>query len=276
MVFRIRFFSTLFCLALGLFPVAGHSQESQGWVQGLHSRARLISGDRKGAEWLAGFEIALDPGFKTYGRSPGVSGLPRRFDWSGSVNVKAVDIRWPAPTRSEDATGVSFVYHDAVLLPVLVEAADPEKPVRLALHVEYGICKDICIPASADLSQVLGTPPSQQAAIEAVLRTKVPRQQEIGAKAEPSILSVEPGARDVAGFTAHLKAPAGSAPTLFAEGPDGWYFSTSEPDAQNRVAVKLEEKPADATGPVSLRLTVVAGEKSAESTVRLDANGKPR
>jgi hypothetical protein len=75
---------------------------------------------------------------------------------------------------------------------------------------------------------------------------------------------------------AHVNAPAGTTPTLFAEGPEGWYFSTSLPDSQNRFAVKLEEKPAGATGPVSLKLTVVAGEKSAESTVRLDANGMPR
>jgi DsbC/DsbD-like thiol-disulfide interchange protein len=245
-------------------------------VQGLHSRARLISGDRKDAEWLAGIEIALDPGFKTYWRSPGDSGLPPRFDWSGSENVKSVDIRWPAPTRSEDATGVSFVYHDAVLLPVLVEAVDPKKPVKLALHVEYGICKDICIPASADLSRLLGTPPSQHAAIEAVLRTKVPRLQEIGANGEPAILSLDPGAEEVPGFTAHLAAPGGTKPALFAEGPDGCYFSTSQADSENGVAVKLEEKPAGATGPVSLKLTVVAGEKSSESTVRLDANGKPR
>ena len=59
-----------------------------GWVQGLHSRARLVSGGRRANGWLAGIEIALDPGFQDLLAQPGRSGLPPRFDWSGSENVK--------------------------------------------------------------------------------------------------------------------------------------------------------------------------------------------
>jgi DsbC/DsbD-like thiol-disulfide interchange protein len=190
--------------------------------------------------------------------------------------VKSVDVRFPAPSRSEDAAGVSYVYHEAVLLPVLVEPEDPTKPVHIALSVEYGICKDICIPARAELTRDLGTPPSSQADIDAVLRTKVPRKQEIGAGGELTIRAIEAGSPDTKGFTALVSAPAGTSPQLFVEAPEGWYFSTSPPDARNQIAVTLDEKPAGAESPVAVTLTLVAGEKSVESTVGLDGNGKPR
>ena len=43
-----------------------------------------------------GIEIRLDPHFKTYWRTPGDIGLPPSFDWSGSENVRSVEVRWPA------------------------------------------------------------------------------------------------------------------------------------------------------------------------------------
>ena len=88
---------------------------SRAFIRG----ARLIAGGQQGGSWLAGIEITLDPGFKTYWRNPGDSGLPPRFDWSGSENVAGVDVRWPAPERHEDAAGVAYVYGDEVVLPVL-------------------------------------------------------------------------------------------------------------------------------------------------------------
>src|SRR4051812_49890554 len=41
----------------------------------------------------AGVEIRLAPGWKTYWRYPGDSGLPPRFDFSQSRNVKSINVR---------------------------------------------------------------------------------------------------------------------------------------------------------------------------------------
>ena len=46
---------------------------------------------RGGDVHRAGIEIRLAPGWKTYWRYPGDSGVPPRFDFSGSRNVKSVD-----------------------------------------------------------------------------------------------------------------------------------------------------------------------------------------
>ena len=80
--------------------------QASGWDEGFHSRARLVSGGTDQGRMLAGIEIVLDPGFKTYWRNPGESGLPPRFDWSGQHECAAVELKWPAPHRTEDAAGV--------------------------------------------------------------------------------------------------------------------------------------------------------------------------
>lgn len=148
-------------LALALLlaaPLPLRAQTPPAWVPGLHFRARLIAAGPEGGGRLAGIEIALDRGYKTYWRSPGEAGLPPQFDWSASTNAAVIDILWPAPRRHQDAGGVANVYDDRVVLPVRVRPADPKKPVVLHLALDFGICKEICIPARADLSVELPRP----------------------------------------------------------------------------------------------------------------------
>ena len=45
-------------------------------------------GGADNGELLAGVQIRLEPGWKTYWRTPGDSGVPPSFDWSGSKNLK--------------------------------------------------------------------------------------------------------------------------------------------------------------------------------------------
>ena len=275
MAFMFRAASAAFFLILSLAPIAAQSPQPSASIQGFHSRARLISGGLQGNHWLAGVEITLDPGFKTYWRNPGDSGLPPRFDWSGSENVAGAEVRFPAPYRHEDAAGVAYVYGKKVLLPVLVKAKDPGKPVKLVLSVEYGVCKDICIPARADLSLGLTEDGPGRSAIEAAL-AKVPVPQALGAQGDLSVLAVEPVKQDKPAYTVTIRAPSGAKPALFAEGPENWYLSTSLPDDANRFTVTVEEKPKDAAGSVPLRLTLVAGGKSVETELSLDAGGPAR
>jgi hypothetical protein len=98
----------------------------------------------------------------------------------------------------------------------------------------------------------------------------------LGAQADLSVLSVEPVVQDKPTFSVTVRAPEGAKPSLFAEGPENWYLSTSLPDDANRFTVVVEEKPKDASGPVPVRLTLVTGGKSIETEVSLDGNGQPR
>lgn len=275
MAFMLRAASVAIFLILSFTAIVAQTSKPSASNQGFHSRARLISGGQQGDVWLAGIEITLDQGFKTYWRNPGDSGLPPRFDWSGSENVAGTEVRFPAPYRHMDVAGVAYIYGKKVVLPVLIKAKDARKPVKLVLSAEYGVCKDICIPAHAILTLDLIQDGPDRDAIEAAL-AKVPRPQALGAQADLSVVSVEPVIQDKPAFSVTVRAPEGAKPSLFAEGPENWYLSTSLPDDANRFTVIVEEKPKDASGPVSLRLTLVAGGKAIETEISLDGNGKPR
>jgi DsbC/DsbD-like thiol-disulfide interchange protein len=272
----LRFVWAAAALAAGLLPSAARPDDASPWKEGFHSRARLISGGVENGRLLAGIEIVLDQGFKTYWRTPGESGLPPRLDWTGTSNVSATDIRWPAPRRMEDAGGVVYGYGDRVILPVLVTPEDAGAPARLNLVAEYGVCKDICIPARAELELTLSGDGSHRASIEQALAA-VPRQQPLGAEGTPSILAVTPVSGDKPGLAVEVRVSPGAKPSLFAEGPEDWYLSPSAGTQKgNRFIVTVDERPKEASGPVSLRFTLVADDAAIETEVRLDAGLQPR
>lgn len=257
---------------------AGYAQEASPWTEGHRSRVRLVAGGADGGGQVAGVEIALDPGFKTYWRNPGEAGLPPAFDWSKSTNVGAIEVLWPAPSRSEDGGGVSYGYQGQVLFPVRIRAQDPAKPVSLALKIDYGVCKDICIPAQAELSLNLPAKASAStpSAIEAAL-ARVPTPQPLNADAELAVLGVEPAtSAGKPGLAVTVRTPPDSKPNLFVEGPDSWFLlaapqATAADAGGKAFLVDVLERPRDAAGPIDLRFTLVAGDKAVETTTSLDA-----
>jgi DsbC/DsbD-like thiol-disulfide interchange protein len=136
-------------LSLALAPLAAPA----AWAQVMpHYKAELLSGGRRGDQRLAGLRLRLDPGWKTYWRMPGDSGVPPQFDWSGSKNLGAVDVEYPLPHRFTDAAGDAIGYHDEVVFPLSLAPADPAQDVELALTLFFAICKDICIPRTEHLA----------------------------------------------------------------------------------------------------------------------------
>ena len=268
--------SAMVGLVLAAAALAG---EASPWFQGHHSRARLVAGGADGAARLAAIEIALDRGFKTYWRHPGESGLPPAFDWSASENVAMAEVLWPAPTRFEDAGGVSYGYANGVVFPVRFTRGDPGKPVHLVLKLDYGVCKDICIPAHAELALA---PSDRDAAPERALieeaMARVPKPTPIRANQVFAINNVEPnqGIRDQLVLTAYT--PKGAAPRLFVEAPEGWYFGDAEPMklingadyAFGTYIVRILERPRELPAKIELRLTLVADHAAIETTALLD------
>ncbi|MBL9053234.1 MAG: hypothetical protein JNN02_05845 [Tabrizicola sp.] len=143
----------LFALALG--PAQATTQDDVLFAQ-------LVPGwTTETGKRMAGLDLTLAPGWKTYWRSPGEAGIPPSFDWSMSENVKSVRIHWPVPTVFESAGMMTIGYHDRVVLPLEVTPVDPALPVRLDVSVDLGVCDKICIPAHVQLEAGLpvdGTP----------------------------------------------------------------------------------------------------------------------
>jgi DsbC/DsbD-like thiol-disulfide interchange protein len=88
------------------------SASASAWDADVHAEARLIAGSMiktaDAAYLRAGVEIKLDPGWKTYWRDPGDSGVPPTLDFTDSANVKSVTVLWPAPARFPDGARRKF------------------------------------------------------------------------------------------------------------------------------------------------------------------------
>jgi len=159
-----------FLIGLSLAAVSAEA-EASGSVPADRPAARLFQATTLDGAWTAGLDITLAEGWKTYWRVPGESGIPPQFDWSGSTNLKSVTIGWPAPRRFRDAAGETIGYANRIVFPLRAEPVDAAKPIELALSLFYGVCKDVCIPAAADLKLELSLASSANAADQALLES---------------------------------------------------------------------------------------------------------
>lgn len=116
------------------------------------SSLRLLNAGMESGEWKAGIEITMKPGWKTYWRVPGESGVPPQFDWKQSGNAQNVQVEMPVPKRFRDNNGEGIGYQGVVVFPVNVKPEDAGKPVRLSLQAFYAVCNDICVPVQAEVS----------------------------------------------------------------------------------------------------------------------------
>src|SRR6202163_802521 len=148
----LGFAAALFASSLA---IQARAQDASPWQRDGHSAVRLLAGSRSGAVLLGGIAFQLQPGWKTYWRTPGDSGVPPRFDFSKSDNIDAITVLWPAPTKVDHgAGGHSLGYHDQVVLPLRIVAKNADKPVMLRADINYAVCEKLCIPveASAELA----------------------------------------------------------------------------------------------------------------------------
>lgn len=127
----------------------------QPWVGATNSKLRMFGGMAKtadGEQPMAGIQLRMDDGWKTYWRNPGDSGVPPQFNWSGSTNLKEARVLYPAPHRFADANSTAIGYSGEVIFPVKLIAERPGEPIELKLAFEFGLCKSLCIPNDAKLS----------------------------------------------------------------------------------------------------------------------------
>lgn len=261
--FRNLFGSLLAAALLAGFaggPAA--AQDASPWVTDQHSSVRLIAGSRTDGVLLGGIAFQLQPGWKTYWRNPGDSGVPPRFDFSASDNVEAVTVLWPAPMQFPDgAGGTSFGYRKQLLLPLRIIAKKPDKPVTLRAEINYAVCDKLCVPVDAKTEvSFLSSASTEDSTLNAALAT-VPQPAEIGAANPLTIRNVK---RDGNTVFVDVVAPGDKDASLFAEGPTpDWALPTPKllertPAGLQRFSFDLEGLPsgAKAEGAV-LKLTLV-------------------
>jgi len=265
------------CSLAAIFAAPAHAEDESPWSEDVRSAVRLIAGSNRNSDGSlrAGIEIKLQPGWKTYWRYPGDSGVPPQFDFSGSENLKAAKVLYPAPHRFTDETGQSLGYKDKVIFPLAISPQQPGKPVRLLLKADYAVCEKLCVPAEARAELVLAAGDSTQNSALTSAEAQVPKQT-TAAQAGLTAQRIKGDAKPA--VAVDLAAPAGQPAELFVEGPSPqWALPIPKPSqgsqagrAQFRFELDGLPPGVNPKGPVDLIFTVVTGDRAVEVKTHLD------
>lgn len=263
---------------ISLSPPA-FAADASPWDGDARSALRLIAGAAahgSGPILRAGVEIKLSPGWKTYWRYPGDSGVPPRFDFTMSRNLKAATVLWPAPQRFVDEAGQSIGYKSDVIFPLRIVPQVAGQPVELHLKVDYAICEKLCIPVEshAELSLTEKVSSEESALATAEARVPVPTAFGTGALAIRSVRRSASGNRPH--VLVEVVAPAGEPVDLFVEGPTTeWALplprAVIDTGPSRQFAFDLDGIPPGAKAEGStLKFTLVSPTHAIEVATRLD------
>jgi len=117
-------------------------------------RAELMAhapqGVQPGAPLWLGLQLQHQPGWHTYWRNPGDSGLATQLSWQLPTGMQAGGILWPLPQMITVGDMVNHGFENSVLLAVPVQISKTFKPgtTEVRLQADWLICKQECIPQS--------------------------------------------------------------------------------------------------------------------------------
>ena len=268
-------FAAALLMAGFFYALPLHALESP-WVEASHAEARILADTADGKRVRAGIEIRLQQGWKTYWRYPGDSGVPPRFDWSGSENLASAEIKWPAPERLiEDSGSKSIGYRDRVVFPLAIVPADPARPVKLKLKLDFAVCEKLCVPAEAKLSFDLPPEPIGRSEVLEQAEARVPRRVSLGEVGTLAVTKVDIERGPIPRAIIEITAPPAEDVQLFAEGPnEKWALPLPEKieprNGKKRFSLDFEGAPPGA-GPIppKLMLTLATGTGAIEVEVPL-------
>ena len=148
---------------LAVLLAAGASARAGDALRTDHLDSRLVAEQRvlrPGEPARIGLWLQHDPGWHTYWRNPGDSGLATRLQLTLPEGVTADPIDWPAPQRFEVEGIVNFGYGGRVLLPLRlhVPAGFAADRIEIRARASWLVCEIGCIPGRGDytLSLPLG------------------------------------------------------------------------------------------------------------------------
>lgn len=212
----------------------------------------------------AGLHLDLEPGWKTYWRSPGEVGLPPEIDWSASSNVADVRMLYPAPTRFQAFEIENFGYDREVLFPLEVTLERPGEVARLAIEARLLVCAEICVPETVSLA--LEVPPGggvdREAAAEiAAWAARVPEEGGAARAHLGERLTLEVAALDGARFAdpdvfPEFGATAFGAPEIRVSEDGARLWASlpvlSERRGEEALRITVTERGADGAGAVTV------------------------
>ncbi len=241
------------------------SAELTAWQDLGGGRARLVTIYDPVEGKIEGIvDVELQPGWVTYWRNPGQSGIPPIFDFSKSSGVTVDQPLFPVPAAKFAAGITSIVYNNRVAFPFKAVPVISPLSGALQLDMVIGVCEEICIPATASFSQDLSKlNHSDLTALEMIEQAyqKIPVTK-IDDPEWPIILNAKWKTNSVVSVEARIPRST-SKPELFAEGNDTWFFSPAKISGRDgngvRFDLDMSELPKNADlskTPLNLTLSV--------------------
>jgi len=266
------------CEIVLLAGTPARAADASPWVEDNYSAIRLIVGANKtGADALrAGIEIKMQPGWHTYWRYPGDSGVPPRFSFAGSDNVATAKVSFPAPRAFTDEAGTIIGYKGSVILPVRVVPRQKDKPVTLRGKVDYAVCEKLCVPVEAKIElMLLPAGGADNAALDAA-EARVPKPVTAAAAGLTAKRASDDNRKPL--VFVDFAAPTGQPVEVFVEGPTPeWALpipkpAPGAPPGQAHFGFELDGLPpgVDPKGPFELTFTIVQGDRATEVKTHLD------
>lgn len=121
-----------------------------------HESLSALNRDAQLSTTLA-LHFRIAPGWHIYWKNSGDSAIPTNVRWTLSNGWQVGELQWPTPLRFiERGELTTFGYQKETILLAEVQAIAPETydagTLDATARVHWLVCKDVCIPGSADLS----------------------------------------------------------------------------------------------------------------------------
>jgi DsbC/DsbD-like thiol-disulfide interchange protein len=150
----------------------GSDAASSGVLQADHVQVELISEMRTvraGEPFWVALRLVPDPGWHTYWRNPGDSGLETRIRWTLPEGLAAGDIVWPVPQHLPVARIVNYGMEGETFLLTRIDMPEhlpAGEPIMVQASAAWLVCKEDCIPGFAELALELPSGPEALSALE--------------------------------------------------------------------------------------------------------------
>jgi len=189
--------------ALGL-PAASHAEDI-----GKPLTAEILPGwQQADGTRVAAIRLSLQPGWKTYWRS------------------------WPTPEVFHSNGMRSIGYSNEVVLPLAIAPRRTDKPVKLNVTLDLGVCRDICMPQTVTVKGTLDSTATQPTpAIAAALAAQPYSASEAGVRR--ATCALKPTA-DGFEITAKLTMPSTGGREVVVIEPGSDKIWSSETDTKRR------------------------------------------
>lgn len=266
---RLPHFAVL--AAAGFLMVTGDAlAASSAWVETEGGRIRITALPPSTDGIIrAVLDVDLLPGWKTYWRDPGDTGIPPSIKIEGSTNIGQLRLDFPPPERIDDGYSVWAGYTYPVAFPLTLTQDRTGTASVLEAQVFLGICKTICIPVQNNFSLTV-EPDAKANSFEKRIVDKAFAQIPEQSGQDISIKETTFSMRDQALSVSIAHPNSMTDLDLFVTAPSGWYFDIPERvggnDGVSDFKISVIDAPAEKSlSGTALQILVTSSTRSMET-----------